>query len=229
MNDNEKYEVDENNLVNTPTLEEIDDDEHEELSVEERIINIEKKTNTILVVVVALMVFTLINTILISTKGSFEASSSEEAQSGYSTENFKEIKGSDIVTESKNEKIVVMIGRQTCGYCAKYAPILEEVQKEFNLTARYIDLTDIIDLESGQVIDNDSRDAIVNISSDKNCKVVGTDEEGKDLTCENFMENNFGATPLTLVIENNKLTYAFAGYVDASGLEEQLQNAGFSK
>lgn len=132
----------------------------------------------------------------------------------YDVSELKEIKGSDIIQES-NEKIVVMIGRETCGYCAAYAPIISKVTKEYNIKARYIDLEKIEDVMTGEIIDQKSYDTIYNLDTTNNTI--------------NFMSQNFGSTPLTIIVENGTLTNALVGYVPEETLKEFLENSGFSK
>lgn len=209
-------------------------DEYEAITVEDRIVSIEKKTNTILILVIIAIVVGLFNTLLItnrtSVKENSEVTSGESGnESGYSTANFDKIKGTDIEAESKGKTIVVLMARQTCGYCVKYAPILESVQSSYGFKSKYIDLTDIIDLSTGSIIDEDSKDALLNLKADKTCITEATDQNGNKISCSEFMANEFGATPLTLVIRDNKLIYALAGYVDESTLKSIFDDLGLGK
>jgi len=130
-----------------------DDDEEEEyveLTTEERIVNIEKKTNLLLALVFTILALSLITMIVVINNGSGnsntsknESNSSESSESNsasYDISAFKEIKAQDIASESKNETIVVMIGRQGCGYCAYFAPIITEVAQKYGnlLETKYL-------------------------------------------------------------------------------------------
>lgn len=132
----------------------------------------------------------------------------------YDVSELKEIDGSDIVKESK-EKIVVMIGRSTCGYCAAYAPIITKVSKEYNIKVRYIDLEKIENVMTGEIIDQNSYNTLMNLETKENVN--------------GFMTNNFGSTPLTLVIDNGVIINGLVGYVPESTLESLLEDVGFSK
>lgn len=132
----------------------------------------------------------------------------------YDVSELKEIDGSDIVKESKG-KIVVMIGRSTCGYCAAYAPIITKVSKEYNIKVRYIDLEKIENVMTGEIIDQNSYNTLMNLETKENVN--------------GFMTNNFGSTPLTLVIDNGIIINGLVGYVPESTLESLLEDVGFSK
>lgn len=210
------------------------DDEYEAITVEDRIVSIEKKTNTILILVIIAIVVGLLNALLITNRtinndNSDVTSGEVSSEEGYSTDNFDKIKGTDIEAESKGKTIVVLMARQSCGYCVKFAPILEKVQNAYGFKTKYIDLTDIIDLTTGSIIDEDSKDALFNLKADKSCTTDAKDSDGDKISCADFMENEFGATPLTLVIKDNKLIYALAGYVDETTLKSKFDELGLGK
>ncbi len=140
----------------------------------------------------------------------------EEEQLGYDTSNFKEIKGTDIASESKGKTIVVMIGRQSCGYCTMYAPILDKVSQDYHFQVRYIDLEKLIDIYSPNwdVIDQKSYDTLMNLNA--------TDEY------KTFM-NELGATPMTIIIKDNTIIGGIMGYVPEETLINDLEGLGFKK
>lgn len=197
----------------------IDEDfeDEEEISIEDRIINIEKKTNTtlVLMVITVLLVFVTMLFTINNNDNSSSTSTEENETSSYSTDAFDVIKGTDIASESKDKTIVVMMGRQGCGYCAAYAPVLGLAQEEYDFVTKYIDLADIIDLEKGTITDEDSYNALMDLDAVSDY--------------ETFMENNFGRTPLTLFIKNSKIIGTISGYVDSDELATQLETYGISK
>ena len=137
----------------------------------------------------------------------------EEQQSGYDTSAFKEIKGKDIKKESKNKTIVVLVARQTCGYCAIFAPTITEISEEYDFQVRYIDLEKIIDIYSPNwdVIDEESYNTLVNLDA-----VSGF---------ETFMDE-FGATPMTIVVKDGKITGGIVGAYPKENVVEALKDAG---
>jgi len=196
-----------------------EEDEYVELTMEERITNIEKRTNITFVISLFILAISLITMIVVMNGGSVksnntdETETKEEAQEAtYDTSAFKEIKAQDIATESKNETIVVMIGRQGCGYCAVYAPVITEVAAKHNFTVRYIDFTKIVDINKRSLIDKEAYDIIVNMDAVK-------EFEGSGATA---ME----ATPATLIIKNSKILYYIRGAASAEMLENALKEGG---
>ena len=120
--------------------EEVEKDEYEEVSLEERIITMEKKINWILGLVVVVTILSLLLCVFVlqddngtySNNGTTNNESSEteeEYNSTYDVSAFKEIKAQNIEKESKNKTIMIYIGRSTCGYCVQFVPILTNVQK----------------------------------------------------------------------------------------------------
>ena len=211
-----------------------EDDDYVELTVEDRIVNIEKKTNTIFVLVIIAIIAILLNTVVMVTRTVSTQVVNEENEtstnSGYDTSKFDEISGADIASESKDKTIVVLIARQTCSYCSLYAPVITEAQQTYGFTTKYLDLAKIIDMNASslKITDQDSYNGLFNVGTDKSCVSTAVDSDGSAIPCEDFIESEFGATPLTLVIKNNKLTYAIAGYVDYETLTQHLEAAGFS-
>ncbi len=140
----------------------------------------------------------------------------EEVPSGYDTTPFKEIVGKDILEESKDDTIVVLVARQSCGYCALYAPVITKVSENYDFTVRYVDLEKIIDIYSPNwdVIDQESYNAMVSLPT-----IAGY---------ETFMDD-FGATPMTVVIKNGKIIGGVVGYVEEDTLIKALKDSGFLK
>ncbi len=212
---------------------EANDDEYVELTVEDRIVNIEKKVSIIFVLVIITVCLGIGNALLIVDKvngGNSTTTDTTQEESGYDTSKFDEITGADIEKESKDETIVVLIARQTCGYCVKYAPIISSVQDKYGFKTKYIDLAKMIDMSSStlSITDKSSYDGLFNVGVDKTCTTAAYDSNGNLIECKDFINSEFGATPLTLVIKNNKLLYGIAGYVDEATLSSALESVGFS-
>ena len=166
---NRKKKIEEEKVEEVEEVEEVvssaedEEDEYVELTTEERIVSIEKKTNLILVLVAIIAALSLItngNGTGKTENNTKEQESNGNASTSYSTAAFKEIKAQDIASESKKETIVVMIGRQGCGYCAYYAPIITQVAEQYGITVRYIDYLKIVKLteSGGQIIDQEAFD-----------------------------------------------------------------------
>ena len=212
VEDEELEEVEDEVEEAEDEVEEIEDeveDNDEDISLEERMANIEKKTNAnfwMTIVILVISCFTLIVS-LTTSNGSkdTDTNTQEEETTGYDTSAFKAIKPKEIESLSSGKTIVVWIGFQECQFCQKYAPLLTQVTKEYNITANYIDISTITEDEFNVI----------------------TSLTGKGDWAE--FAASFTGTPFTLIIKNNKVVGGINGYVDADGIRKAFDNAGFEK
>lgn len=179
-----------------------------------------------IVVSIILVVYTVINikavdkltqrveAIETNTYGSNGGNNGEPAEqaSSYDTSSFKTIMPSDIKKESKNETIVVLWARQSCGYCVAYAPIITEVAKEHNVTLRYINMESIVDM------------ATWNPSNEKEYSILENLEGTGEF--KDFAKEAIEGTPGTFFIKNNKIIYGIIGYVEKATVEEAFKKVG---
>ena len=135
----------------------------------------------------------------------------------YDTTVYKTIKGSELAELSKGKKIVVWIGRQGCSYCSLYAPTIKSVGKDLGITIHYIDLAAMYDTTQYQWVltDQASYDAITGMET--------TNDEAASV-----MED-FGSTPMTIIVEDGKVIGGVVGTVDKTTVKETLTNAGIKK
>ena len=136
-----------------------------------------------------------------------------EQSTTYDTSEFIEISAKDIESESKDQLIVVMVGRQGCGFCAMYAPLLQEVASENNVKVRYINFLNLIDIYSGNPQDEEQYNII---------KQLPAVEEFKGFGEEAVLEG----TPTTMFIKNNKIIYAINGYVPKDLIIDAFEKVG---
>ncbi len=206
--------------------EEKKEEEYEPLSVEDRLLNVEKKLSAILILSIITVAICAITMIVMFGKdtdsnGTYNNNNNSEASSevaddySYDTSSFKEISAQDIASESKGKTIVVLIGRQGCGYCAAYAPIISKVAQANNVTIRYIDFLKIVDISAGTVIDSDAYNLIKNLDA--------TSE------WEKFGETALKGTPNTLFIKNSKIVYGINGYHEEADVVSAFKATGLSK
>ena len=228
---NRKKKIEEEKVEEVEEVEEVvssaedEEDEYVELTTEERIVSIEKKTNLILVLVAIIAALSLITMVVVingngtgkTENNTKEQESNGNASTSYSTAAFKEIKAQDIASESKKETIVVMIGRQGCGYCAYYAPIITQVAEQYGITVRYIDYLKIVKLteSGGQIIDQEAFDLIKNMDAVQEWDKAGTEA--------------LKGTPATLIIKNNKIVYCIKGAADAETIAKAFDSVGLGK
>lgn len=205
----------------------LDDEEDEvvELTMEERIIGIEKKQNIILVFVLVTALLSLFT--FISGLGGNKTYRDEETEptntetqqaTAYDTSAFTKVKAQDLEKLSKKDTIIVWIGRQGCGYCGQFAPTITSVGEKLDETIYYLDLADIFDFSTNPVtiLDEEAYDLLLNFKTDGAT-------ENKEVMKE------FGATPMTLVIKKNKIVGNFVGAYDEATALEILEDEGFKQ
>lgn len=224
-NDKKKYEeieiIEDNEVIETQ------DNDYEEIPDSEKIYNIEKKVNTIYILTIIttiLTLITLVSTFALNSNNSNtnnnannNSQSSNENDYTYSTAAFKEIKASDIKSESKNDTIVVLVGRQGCYYCAQFAPTITKVAEEYGITVRYIDFAKIVDftLEQPTVSDSESYTLIKELEGEGSWSTFG--------------ETAMKGTPNTLIIKNNKIIGGINGNQSTDKVKSAFEAAGLKK
>lgn len=204
-------------------VKEVLNNDYEEVTMEERIVNIEKKANASFGLNIVILVLVIIS-LVFSMGGSKETINGDDTSnpSGqetvtYDTSKFNEIAPTDIAKISAGKTVVVWVGRQSCGYCAQYAPYMEKAAEEYGITAYYIDLATMIDFSTEQayITDADQFDTLSSLSG-----------KGEWAT---FAYDNVGGTPLTLIIKDNKVIGGLSGYTDTEGITTAFKTAGMKK
>ena len=188
-------------------------DEYEEISLEERLANIEKKTNITFYMVIAILVVVCLSLIVAltgkeadaNTETSGNTNTQQQNSVGYDTSAFKSIKPADIESLSKNKTIVVWIGYQECSFCQAYAPLLTKVTKEFGITANYIDVS---------TITQDELNIVTALTGKGDWKEFAA---------------SFSGTPFTLIVKNNKVVGGINGYTEAENIAAAFEAAGLKK
>lgn len=139
---------------------------------------------------------------------------SEESESEYNTEydvsSFLEIKASDIKNRTKDLS-VLYIGRSTCGWCVRFLPNLLQAQSEFDYKTLYIDIAKIIDFENNKISDEEAYNIMLNLTGDN---------------YDGYMKENFGSTPMILIMKNGKIINAQSGYSEYDDFKEFLNKSG---
>lgn len=101
---------------------------------------------------------------------------------------------------NKGNTEIIYIGRETCGYCVKFLPVLEEAQEKFGYTTTYIDLT--------------------KMTTDDQTKLIELDNE------EGYINENFGYTPMVLIFKDGKLVNGWVGYAEYDTFASFLNENG---
>jgi len=147
----------------------------------------------------------------------YKDSSTKESDNNNESDsiNFTQIMPSEISSLSQNETIVIMIGRSDCGWCQKFAPVLQNAEKKYNFKARYIDLYSLLDSTTWALKNETEYNVLMSLNTTEAYK--------------NFMIENFGSTPLTIIVKQNTIVSAIAGYTDETNLNKTLEQNGFKK
>lgn len=200
---------------------EIEEEEFEELSISDRLVNIEKKNNIILVISIATIFLCLCSMIYIingdnTSYANEQTTQTSESDYTYDTSGLDEIKATDIEKESDGETIVVVVARQGCSYCAQYMPVITKVAEEHDVTVKYIDFGKIIDFSSSQptISDSESYEALSNLE--------GTGD------WEDFADVVITGTPNTMFIKDNKIIYGINGSQSEDVIETAFKEAGLA-
>jgi len=98
---------------------------------------------------------------------------------------------------------VIYLGRSTCGYCVKFLPVLQQAQKDYGYKTNYLDIT--------------------TVSEDDQAKLLKKDND------ENFLAQNYGSTPMVLIVKGGKLVDTWVGYAEYESFASFLEQNGFKK
>lgn len=123
----------------------------------------------------------------------------------YDTSLFKEISLSEIVKDSKGKTVVVWLGLPSCGYCQAYAPLLAEVAEEYDMTARYVDVT---------MMSQEDYDVLVELEGVGEYAGFGS---------------QFTGTPFTMFVKDGKIVGGINGYVEKDSIRAAFTQAGLKK
>jgi len=160
-----------------------------------------KKLQICVYVIIAIL---LVNTIALfaAMKDPSESLKSETntgETSEYDVSMFETISADELVKAYNGEETkVVYFGRSTCGFCVQFLPVLQQAQKEYGYKTLYVDI-DSID-SNGQT---------------------------KIMELDSFFEENYGVTPITVLVRNGEIVDSKIGYVDYGTFTAMLDENGF--
>lgn len=167
-----------------------------------------KKLLTCAYIVIALLA---VNTIISLTQSSVSSENSESTEQTGTEENieydvsmFDTVDSNKVVDLFDSEKTqVIYIGRSTCGYCVQFLPVLQKAQEDYDYTTKYLDIT--------------------TVTTEGQSALLAKDNE------EKFLENNYGATPVVLLVKDGKLVDGWVGYAEYDTFASFLEENGFKK
>lgn len=112
----------------------------------------------------------------------------------------------EIIT--KSGKNIVVVGQTTCSHCIAIKPALNSIAEDYDVTINYINI---------DKLDNDQREGFYASLTD-----IGYDDE-------DFLESGSFGTPLTLIMENGKVSSYLSGERTTSQLVKAFKKAGIIK
>ncbi len=125
--------------------------------------------------------------------------------SGKNTYKFTDITVDEYLELMKNEeKQIVYLAKQGCGWCEKENPIIKKLGTEYNLKIYRLDATNFFDNATNQYT-----------------------EDGKKFINSNEIYSEGYGTPNTLIVQNGDIVDGVYQYVDEDGLLELFKNNGF--
>lgn len=153
----------------------------------------------VLVIIAAILAVNFCYTIFTSTsKESDTKTETTETTTDYDVSEFEQLTTSELVSKiEKGGTQVVYIGRSTCGYCVKFAPIMKEAQKDLGFKTIYVDLEQVTE-----------------------------DDANKLMAYDSYVEENFGYTPMVLVFKDGKYVDGWVGYAELDSYKSFLNEAG---
>ncbi len=170
--------------------------------------------NKIVLCLYAIIFLLLINTTILllkdakfGTTGDDEVDKNNGSSSSteYDVSMFSSVTAETLKDEtSKDELQIVYIGRSTCGFCIQFLPVLQQAQKEYGYKTLYLDITTVKTTEQQD-------------------RILELDNENE------FLNKNFGSTPMVLLMKNSEIVDTSLGYKDYSEYAEWLEKNGFTK
>lgn len=134
-----------------------------------------------------------------------EAETSQtETNTEYDVSMFDTVDADKVIDLYKSDDIqVIYVGRETCGYCVQFLPVLQQAQEDYGYKTKYLDITTVTE---------DGQKAILEKDND-----------------EDFLATNFGATPMVMLVKDGKLVDGWVGYAEYETFAKFLEDNGFKK
>lgn len=165
------------------------------------LIKIKKTLNITLALMIVLVLFQFASLVNSSESSVKSKETTETENKEYDVSMFKQIDVDGLKEAFDSEEAkVVYLGRATCGYCVQFLPVLQKAQDEFGYQTLYIDIT---------TIDEDGAKEIQGMDS--------------------FLEENYGTTPLVIIVKDGKLVKGHVGYAEYDEFAKYLTDNGIEK
>lgn len=157
------------------------------------------------VIIGLLLIVTVVNVMTATSSGSTAKTpaTTEETSGEYDVSMFTEVTEAEVLAKAKSKTLqLVYLGRSNCGYCVQFLPTLQQAQKDYNYTTLYLDITK------------------VDTKSDEHAKLIALDK---------YVSENYGYTPMVLLLKDGKYVDGWVGYAEYKTYAEWLEKNGFEK
>ena len=145
-----------------------------------------------------------------NSSNSAENNNDENELPEYDVSEFKEVNYSELKKEIKSEDYtVVYYGREGCGYCSMFIPVMNDVQEDYGFKHLYFDVTQVYNFNNNTFVDEDTYKEITEIND--------------------FFEENFLSTPMIAVFKDGKFVDGTVGYQEYSTYASFIEKVGFEK
>lgn len=182
------------------------------------LLNVLNRINVVLYVIAALL---SINVVLSSLNvantrplkdafGPVDSGAEDELTYDYDVSEFSEVdyKGLKELMKDKGTH-VVYIGRESCGYCAMFIPVMQQAQNEYGFKTYYFDITKVFDYDNNKVVDETAYEELSKYND--------------------FFSENFLATPMVVIFKDGKYVNGTMGYQEIEAYSSFLEENGISK
>lgn len=174
-------------------------------------IEIKEMLKKLLICAYIIIALLAINTIIMFISNVEVTKDSNSAQTEKTEENTEyDVSMFDAVDTAKTIELfnsedtqVIYIGRSTCGYCVKFLPVLQQAQKDYGYTTKYLDITTVTEEEQSALLAKDND--------------------------EDFLSTNFGSTPMVILVKDGKIVDGWVGYSEYDAFASFLEKNGFKK
>lgn len=125
----------------------------------------------------------------------------DETAEEYNVSKFTAIDAEGLETAFNGKNLsVVLLARETCSYCVKFSPVINQANTEYKLKTLYLDITKP---DSAGV--------------------------AKIKALDTFFNTNYGRTPIVVLVKDGKVIDSQIGYSDYATFASFLEKNGFKK
>ena len=166
-----------------------------------------KRIRNIYIMLIAILCMTIISTTAIlayvAVHWNDKMNNNRVNNTEYDVSKFTEISYNQFMdTYKENKQTLIYIGRATCIHCVNFIPVLKDAQDKYDYETYYLDISDITEQEYNNI---------------------------KKLN--NFLDENFGGTPMVIIVKNGKIidNGTWIGEGSKSDFYKFLDKAGYKK